>query len=292
MNIKKAIIPAGGLGTRFLPLSKVVSKELLPLVDEPMIAHIVREVIESGINDISFVVPPNKKDTADYYKKNTALENSLKKNNKKELLSILEKISKETENVSFSSIIQPMPKGDGDAVLKAEKHIGNEPFAVAFCDDVFESKKPALAQLKKIFETSQNPVIGLKKVTQDKVAFYGTAKVEKIAHRLYKIKDIIEKPKPDEAPSDLVFCGRYIFTPEIFKYIGMTKPNEKGETILAESLKLMLGDGKMIYGYELEGEWLECGKKIDWLKSNFYLCLRHPKYGPILKEYLKKTKIK
>jgi len=290
MSVKKAVIPAGGLGTRHLPLTKVVSKELLPLADEPMIAHIVREAVKSGIEEISFVLPQNKKSTLDYYKRKSSLEDTLQKNNKKELLAVLEKIQQEVQDVSFSLAVQQMPRGDGDAVLKAEKKIGKNPFAVEFCDDVFVSKKPAIGQLKKIFETSQKPIIGLKAVEQERTAFYGTAKVEKIAHRLYKIKEIVEKPDPANAPSNLVFCGRYIFTPEIFKYIRKTKPNKKGEVILAESLKAMLEDGKIIYGYEIEGEWLECGNMADWLKSNLYLCLHHPKYGAMLKEYLKKMK--
>lgn len=290
MTIKKAVIPAGGLGTRHLPLTKVVSKELLPLADEPMIAHIVREAVKSGIEEISFVLPQNKKSTLDYYKRKTALEQVLQKNNKKELLAVLEGIQQEVQGVSFSLAVQQIPRGDGDAILKAEKKIGKNPFAVSFCDDVFLSKKPALGQLKKIFETSQKPIIGLKSVENERTAFYGTAKVEKIAHRLYKIKEIVEKPDPENAPSNLVFCGRYIFTPEIFKYIRKIKPNKKGEVILAEVLKSMLGDGKIIYGYEIEGEWLECGNMADWLKSNLYLSLHHPKYGPMLKEYLKKMK--
>ena len=290
MDIKKVIIPAGGLGTRHLPLTKVVSKELLPLVDEPMIAHIVREAVQSGMEEISFVLPQNKKSTFDYYKRRITLEQILQKNNKKDLLAVLDKIQQEVQGVSFSLVVQQMPKGDGDAILRAEKKVGKNPFAVEFCDDVFLSKNPVLGQLKKIFETSQKPVIGLKSVAKEKTAFYGTAKVEKIARRLYKIKGIVEKPEPEQSPSNLVFCGRYIFTPEIFKYIKKTKPNKKGEVILAESLRLMLEDGKIIYGYEVEGEWLECGNMADWLKSNLYLCLHHPKYGPMLKEFLKKMK--
>lgn len=289
-EIKKAVIPAAGFSTRFLPFTKVLQKELLPLADEPMVAHIVREVVTSGINDITFVLPPNKKATIDYYKKRPSLEDFLRKHNKKELLAVLEKIDQTSTGVSFSSVVQQTPKGDGDAVLKAEKKLGKSPFAVAFCDDVFVSKKPPLDQLKKIFETSQKPVIGLKEVQQERTAFYGTAKVERIAHRLYKIKDIIEKPLPKEAPSNLVLCGRYIFTPEIFKYIKKTKPNKKGEVILAETLREMLKDGKMIYGYDFEAEWLECGNISDWIRSNFYLCLQHPKYGPMLREWLKKIK--
>lgn len=290
MDVKKVIIPAGGLGTRHLPLTKVVSKELLPLADEPMIAHIVREAVQSGMEEISFVLPQNKKSTLDYYKQNTALEQALQKNNKKELLAVLDGIQKEVQGVSFSLVVQQMPKGDGDAILRAEKKMGKNPFAVSFCDDVFISKKPVLGQLKRIFETSQKPIIGLKSVANERTAFYGTAKVEKIAHRLYKIKAIVEKPEPEQAPSNLVFCGRYIFTPEIFKYIRKTTPNKKGEVILAEALRLMLEDGKIIYGYEIEGEWLECGNMADWLKSNLYFCMHHPKYGPMLKEYLKQMK--
>ena len=154
--------------------------------------------------------------------------------------------------------------------------MGKNAFGVMFTDDLFWSKTPAISQLKKIFNTAQKPVIGLKKVSEDKLSSYGVMEVEKIASRLYKIKGIIEKPDPGQAPSDLAICGRYIFTPEIFGYLEKLSPNQKGEIILADAVKKMIEDGKIIYGYELEGEWLDCGNKKYWLASSSFLLAKHP----------------
>jgi len=291
MDVKKAIIPAAGLGTRFLPLSKVLPKELLPLVDVPLIDFVVQEAKNSEIDKIIFVLQESKKFILDYFKQNKKLENILEKDSRRrEYLKIIKEKEKELENLSFSLIFQPFPKGDGDAVMRARNFIKKEGFAVMFPDDVFESKVPPLAQIKKIFQTSQKPVIGLKRIPKDKVSSYGIVSVEKIASNLFKIKGIKEKPNPDEAPSDLAIVGRYILTPEIFSYLKKTKENKKGEIVLAEALNLMIEDGKIIYGYEISGKWLECGRKIDWFKSNLYLLLNHPEYGPILKEFLKEIK--
>jgi len=290
MDIKKAIIPSAGLGTRFLPLTKAVSKELLPLVEKPLIHYTVQEAKASGILKIIFVLSENKKNILNYFKKDLKLQNLLKERNQKELLEKLEKFYAEYQDLAFSSVFQFLPKGDGDAVLKARRQIGKENFAVLFPDDVWESRTPPTLQLKKIFLTSQKPVIGLKKIEKEKVSSYGVVMAERIATRIYKIKDIVEKPSIEEAPSDLVITGRYMFSPDIFNYLTKTPPNKKGEIILAEALKLMIKDGKIVYGYELEGEWLECGRPEEWLKTNLYLCLRDPVYGPMLREWLKKMK--
>jgi len=290
MDIKKAIIPSAGLGTRFLPLTKAVPKELLPLVEKPLIHYAVQEAKASGILKIIFVLSENKKNILNYFKKDLKLQNLLKERNQKELLEKLEKFYAQYQDLAFSNVFQFLPKGDGDAVLKARRQIGKESFAVLFPDDVWESKTPPTLQLKKIFLTSQKPVIGLKKIEKEKVSSYGVVMAEKIATRIYKIKDIVEKPPIEEAPSDLVITGRYVFSPDIFNYLTKTPPNKKGEIILAEALKLMIKDGKIVYGYELEGKWLECGRPEEWLKNNLYLCLRDPEYGPMLREFLKKLK--
>jgi len=214
----------------------------------------------------------------------------LQSRKQKELLDKLLKHEKEYNVINFSSVLQASPRGDGDAILKAKIQMAKEPFAVLFADDIFAGKQPILGQLKNIFATSQKLVVGLKRVSPDRVYSYGVVKVEKIANRLYKIKDIIEKPSPGKAPSDLVACGRYVLTPEVFSYLEKVTANVKGEIILAQALKLMLEDGKIIYGYDLEGEWLECGKIADWLKSNLRACLEHPEYGPGLREWIKKQK--
>ena len=289
MEIKKAIIPAAGLGTRFLPLTKVIPKVLLPLVGKPMISYAVREAKDSEIEKIIFVLSQNQ-NILDYFRRNQKLENILKQRSQKEILEKLKKAEKEFEEISFSAVFQQMPKGDGEAILKARRQIGKDDFAVLFPDDVFESKVPAIWQLKKIFKTSQKPVIGLKRIPKEKIPHYGIVEVEKIANKIYKIKNIIEKPELAQAPSELAIAGRYVFTPDIFGYLLKTKPNKKKEIILAEALKLMIKNGKIIYGYELEGEWLECGRPEEWLRTNLYLCLRDPEYGPMLREFLKKIK--
>lgn len=291
MEIRKAILPAAGLGTRFLPITKAVPKELLPLVDLPMISYVLREAKESEIEQVVFVISERKKAIADYFKKSPWLENILEKRKKEGLLQELKRSEKEFRGVSLSFVLQQHPLGDGDAVFRAKKLIGKEPCGILFADDIFQYKKPVLEQLIRIFKACQKPVIGLKKVSQEKLSPYGVVGVEKIAHRLYKIKDLVEKPKDaSQAPSDLVIAGRYIITSEVFDYLKEARPNEKGEIILADVLRTMIEDGKIIYGYEIDGQWLECGNKIEWLKSNFYFCLHHPEYGPVLKEWLKKMK--
>ncbi len=288
-EVKKAIILAAGLGTRFLPLTKALPKELLPLVDQPLISYAVREAKASGISSIVFVLSGRNKMILDFFKKDLKLEKILRKRNKKEILKELKRINEEFAELSFSSSLQPEPRGDGDALLRVKRGT-REPTAVLFPDDIVESKTPAILQLAKIFKTSEKPVVGLKKVSKEKIPSYGVVGVEKIAHGLYKIKDIIEKPSLEKAPSDLAIVGRYILNSTAFDYLRKTRPNENGEIILAEALKKMIKDGKIVYGYELEGEWLECGNKTSWLKSNLYLCLRHPEFGPVLREFIKKLK--
>lgn len=290
MELKKVIIPAGGLGIRFLPISKVVPKELLPLVDRPMISYVVKEAKEAGFEQAVFVVSETQKTCLEYFKPKVKLEKTLTERNSKEALDKLKDSQEDFSGISFSSVIQKAPNGDGDAILKAKKQIGKAACGVMFNDDIFQSRIPALTQLKNVFDTSEKTIVGLKKIVPNKLSSYGVVRVEKIANSLYKIKGIVEKPAPGQAPSDLAICGRYILTPDVFTYLEKTKPTTKGEIILAEALKLMLEDGQIVYGCEIEGEWLECGKTIDWIKSNITLALSHPQYGPAIKDWLKKHK--
>jgi len=288
MEIKKAIIPLAGLSTRFLPLSKVVAKELWPLVDLPVIQYALNEAREAGIKQIIFVLSPERKKVLDYIKPSSKIERILKERKKENILTEIKNLEEPFKNISFSYVLQKESLGDGHAILQAAKLVGSEPVANLYSDDVIEAKEPAILQLLKVFKTCQKPIIALSRVPKEKIPYYGVAGVEKIANRLYKIKKIVEKPSLEEAPSDLAIVGRYILTPEVFDYLKKAKPTKKGEIYLAEVLNNhMLRDGKLIYGYELEGKWLECGDKLRWLKSNLYLSLKHPKYGPELKKYLK-----
>ncbi len=276
-----------GLMARFLPLSKAVPKELWPLVDIPVLQYIVDEAKTSGIEDIVFVTSPDKKIVLDYFQASPSIENLLKLKKKQSILKALKEFQESLKGLSFSQVVQKKPLGDGHAVLQAEKAVGDDPSAVLFCDDIVDSKTPCLLQLSKIFKTCQKPVLSLHQLPKEKLPFYGIVDVEKIASRLYKIKKIVEKPQIEEVPSDLAIVGKYILTPEVFDYLKKTTPDKTGEIRLAGAFDKMIKDGKIIYGYEFEGRWLECGNKLDWLKSNFYLSLKHPKYGPELKSFLK-----
>jgi UTP--glucose-1-phosphate uridylyltransferase len=292
MDIKKVIIPIAGLGTRFLPLSKVVPKEFWPLVDVPMIQHIIKEALNSGIQEVIFIVKSeNKKIIADYLKPSTKLNKVLKERKKDSVLEELKNFEDIFKNISFNYVLQKDSLGDGHAILQALKLGGEEPIACLFSDDIVYSKTPCILQLKNVFKTCEKPVIALHRLPKEKLSSYGVVAVEKIANRFYKIKKIIEKPSLEKIPSDFAIVGKYILTPEVFDYLGKEKKKKPQEIILANALNQMLTEGKAIYGYEFEGEWLECGTKLNWLKSNLYLSLNHPYYGPDLKKYLKQLKV-
>ena len=290
LDIKKAIIPIAGMGTRFLPLSLAVSKEFFPLVDRPILQYIIEEVKASGIKEIIFVVSPKQKMVLNYLKKSPELEKMLIKRKKDQVLKELKDFEQMFEDNTFSYVIQSQALGDGHALLQAGKLVKNQPVAVSFGDDVVDSVEPALLQLMNIFKTCNAPVIALKSLPKDKIPAYGSVVVEKIANHLYKIKKIVEKPRLDQIQSHLVIVGKSILTPEVFGYLKSAKPSEKGEIILGEVLGNMLTEGRTIYGYELKGEWLECGDKPKWLKSFLYLALKDPRFGKELREYVKTIK--
>lgn len=291
MEIKKAIIPIAGLATRFLPLSKVVPKELWPLADLPMIHYIINEAKNSGIKEIVFVLSPQNRKILDYLKPSPKIEKFLKERKKENVLAEIKELEDSYKDISFSYVLQKNPLGDGNAILQAAKIIGQEPSACLFGDDIIDSKIPVILQLSSVFKTCQRPVVALCRVPKEKISHYGAVEVEKIASRLFKIKKIIEKPSLEESPSDLAIVGRYILTAEVFAYLKKAKPGRQGEVILADVFNnQMLKDGKVIYGQEIEGNWLECGDKLRWLKSSLYFSLNHPRYGKELKEYLKEIK--
>jgi UTP--glucose-1-phosphate uridylyltransferase len=294
-EIKKIIIPIAGLGTRFLPLSRVISKEFLPLVDKPVIQYIIEEAKKSGIKEVIFVIDPGRKDILTYFKKNPELEKTLIKRKKDKILKELKDFEAVFEGIAFSCVVQKLPLGDGHAILQAAKQVMGQPVAVSFGDDIVDtSEKPAIAQLMDIFKTCQAPVIALKQLPMEKIPAYGVVAVEKIANNLFKIKKIVEKPSLADAPSNLAIVGKYILTPEVFQYLKKAgvkgNPERNGEIVLAEIFDKMLSDGKIIYGCEVKGEWLECGDKIKWLKSFFYLALRDPRFKEELKKYIKEIK--
>jgi len=285
--IKKAIILTAGLGTRLLPLSKATSKELLPLADKPIIHYLIKEVLDSGLKEIVFVVSPGKKEAIfNYLKSDLKLEKILKVKKRDYFLEQLKNLKEITKNLSYNWVFQKETLGDGQAILSARKVTGHSPCAVVFNDDIVVSKIPCLSQLLRNFKTCQKPIVALKKISKDKLSYYGIVQVEKIASRLYKIKKIVEKPLAENAPSNLAIVGRYIITPEVFDYLRKCSANKKGEIILAEVLEKMLEDGKVIYGYEVEGDWLECGDIFRYIQSNVYFSLFHSKFSEQLRKFL------
>ena len=290
-QVKKAIIPIAGLGTRFLPLSKVIPKELFPLVDKPALQYIVEEAAAAGIKEIIFINQPRRKEVLNYFKryfeKNPELENFLKARKKNHILEELKRVENLSKKISFSQVFQKTPLGDGHAVLQAEKLVKGEPCAVLFGDDVVESKTPCLLQLINVFNKYKKPIIALYRISQEKIPFYGIVRVKKIAKNLFKIIEIIEKPSIKEAPSNLAIVGKYIITPEVFDILKNANCEMKGEIKLVGGLNEMVKKGKIVYGYEFEGKWLECGNKLGWLQSHLYLSLKHPQFGKELKKFLR-----
>lgn len=291
MEIKKAVVPVAGLGTRFLPLSKIFPKELWPLVDKPVLQYTIEEIKNSGIKEVVFINNPNKKLVNNYLKKYFSPDKKLRKilswRNKTELLEELTNLEKITAGMKFSYVEQKEPLGDGDALLKAEKKLGKEPFAVLFGDDVIVSKMPCLAQLMEVFSFFKKPLLSLCKVATRKLSSYGVVAVKNtIKDKVYIIEDIVEKPSIDKAPSNLAVVGRYILTPDVFSYLKKLKGSIKKEVILANALKNMISNRVEVVGVEFEGKWLECGNKLAYLQSNIYLSLNHPVFGKEIRNYL------
>ncbi len=211
----KAVILAGGRGTRLLPLSQVVPKQYLPLAERPVFEYLVQEAKASEVEEIIFVNASGFKKMQDYFSPSDEIKQNLKEQRKESLVKEMEQLEQITEDIKISSITQEEPLGNGAALSEARDLIGEEPFAVLFVDDIINSETPALKQLQQTFKTSEKPVIGLKKVEQEQIPNYGIVKPEKIARRLCKVKDIVEKPSPEQAPSDLAVLGRFILTPEV-----------------------------------------------------------------------------
>jgi UTP--glucose-1-phosphate uridylyltransferase len=290
-TVTKAIFPIAGMATRFLPLSKVISKELIPLVDKPLVHYNVDEALKAGIEEIQFVVRKNQKDVMSYFRENSDLEKLLQMNNKKEELAMLNGLKDVLKAIKFSSVIQKKPLGDVNAIYEAREFAKKEPVGVFFCDDIIYSKEQSgFEQLKEVYETCQRPVIALKKLPKDKISSYGVVDVEKIANGFYKIKGMVQKPKGD-APSDLAMVGRMILTPDVFERFSNDKSMRQKDYSITQVLGKMAEEGSAIYGYEIKGEWLECGNKMLWFKSFLTLALDHPEFGPKIKEFLREIKI-
>lgn len=283
MKVRKAIIPVAGFGTRFLPATKVQPKEMLPIADKPVVHYLVEEAVESGIEEILFVINSNKHVIGDYFARDMDLENFLKERGKDDLLNSIKHIHKMAH---FLYVHQDEPLGSGDAVLRGESFINNEPFAVFYADDVIDSPgRPAIGQLIDVYNQHGTSVMGLVDVPREYTYKYGVIKGEKLDEKVHKVDTVVEKPKPEEAPSTLASVGRFVLTPDVFGHIK-NAPVIKNEVYLASALDELSKNGKM-YGYEIEGTWHDCGNKFGFWKANFEIGLKNEEISKDAKEYLK-----
>jgi UTP--glucose-1-phosphate uridylyltransferase len=284
MKVRKAVITAGGWGTRFLPITRSQPKEMLPLINKPLIHYAVEEAINSGIEQVILVTALGKNAIEDYFDRSFELEYFLEQRREDELLKAMREISN-MANVCY--IRQKEQLGLGHAILATKDIVGGEPFAVLLPDDIIDSKVPALKQLLKVYERYQTNVIAVERVSEPDKVKYGIIEPKKISDRLHQVLSLVEKPEPEDAPSNLGIVGRYILNPEIFDDLKVTKPGKKGEIQVTDALQLLLKEQKVV-ACEFEGVRYDTGTPQGWLEATIALALSHPDHGPKLKEYLRK----
>lgn len=283
-KIRKAIIPAAGLGTRFLPATKAQPKEMLPIVDKPTIQYIIEEAIASGIEEILIITGRNKKCIEDHFDKSVELEMELKKNNKNELLEVVQDIS---EMVDIHYIRQKEPKGLGHAIRCAKTFVGDEPFAILLGDDiVYNEEKPCLKQLIDCYNEYKTSILGVQTVDRENVSKYGIVDGITIEDRVSKVKGLVEKPSVEEAPSNTAILGRYIVTPKIFDILDNTKPGKGNEIQLTDALMQLLKEEAM-YAYNFEGRRYDVGDKLGFLEATVEYALRKPEIRDDFINYLR-----
>mgnify|MGYP000931448416 FL=1 len=285
MKVRKAIIPAAGLGTRFLPATKAQPKEMLPIVDKPILQYIIEEAVSSGIEEILIITGRNKKSIEDHFDKSIELELELEKKGK---LDLLEKVRKISDMVSIYYIRQKEPKGLGHAILCAKSFIGNEPFAVLLGDDIVYSKKPCLKQMIEVYDEYKTTILGVQEVDSNDVDKYGIVDGKPIENRIYKIKDLVEKPAVADSPSNIAILGRYILNPDIFEILEHTKPGKGEEIQLTDALKELV-QREAMYAYVFEGRRYDAGDKEGYLEATVEYALRRKDLREEFLDFLIKT---
>ncbi|MGI6668092.1 MAG: UTP--glucose-1-phosphate uridylyltransferase GalU [Acetivibrionales bacterium] len=271
MKVRKAVIPAAGLGTRFLPATKAQPKEMLPIVDKPTIQYIVEEAVASGIEDILIVTGRGKRAIEDHFDKSYELEDILRRKGEDELLRLVQDIAN-MANVNY--VRQKEPKGLGHAIYCARSFIGNEPFAVLLGDNIVDSDVPCLKQLIDVYEKYNKTVLGVQRVAEEDVSKYGIIDCEEVGDRIYSVRDMVEKPDRDKAPSNIAILGRYIITPEIFKYLENAEPGKGGEIQLTDALRKLLAAGP-VYAYDFPGKHYDVGNKLGFLEATVEFALKN-----------------
>jgi len=288
-KIRKAIFPAAGLGTRFLPATKSSPKEMLPLVDKPLIQYGVEEAVKSGIESILIITGRDKAAIENHFDISFELEQVLKERGKTE---VLEQVRAIAEMAKISYIRQKQALGLGHAIYQAKDFVGDEPFAVLLPDDIVDAEKSALQQLIEVYEKYSAPVIATMQVEGEAISRFGVIDAEEVEPNVFKIKDFVEKPKFEDAPSDMAIVGRYIFTPEIFDALENTKPGAGGEIQVADAVRQLLDKGRPFYAVKLDGIRHDAGDKLGFLIATVEFALKRDDLGTDFREYLKSLNLK
>lgn len=287
-KVQKVIIPVGGFGTRFLPATKAQPKEMLPIVDKPVIQYLVEEAVKSGIRQVVLVTGRAKRAIEDHFDHSAELEHYLETRGKSEIRDAIRKIS------SLASIVyvrQKEQRGIVDAIMQARPWVGDEPFAVMSGDDIIDSVTPALKQLIRIYERYRSPVVALKKVSMEEISKYGVISGKKVAARIWRVSGSVEKPDPAKAPSNMMIVVKYIFTPEIWGYFEKVRPAPNGELYIPPAIDAYTKKGGRFYGYEVNGNYYDCGDKLGYLKAVVNYGLKHSDVGKEFKRHLRSLKI-
>jgi UTP--glucose-1-phosphate uridylyltransferase len=283
-KVKKAVFPVAGLGTRFLPATKASPKEMLPIVDKPLIQYAVEEAVAAGVTDMVFVTGRSKRAIEDHFDKAYELETELERKNKKEMLEFVRNLL--PRNINCIYIRQPEALGLGHAVLCAKPVIGDEPFAVLLADDLLDGTPPVLKQMVDTYDYYRCSVLGVQDVPREDTRSYGIVDARKVADRVEQVSAIVEKPKPEDAPSTLAVVGRYILTPRIFHHLENVKPGAGGEIQLTDGIASLLSE-EQVLAYRYAGTRYDCGSKLGYLQATVVFGQRHPEVGTAFTDYLK-----
>ena len=287
-KVRKAVFPAAGLGTRFLPATKASPKEMLPLVDKPLIQYGVEEAVASGIESILIITGRDKAAIEDHFDISFELEHVLKERGKQEAFEQVRAIS-EIANISY--IRQKQALGLGHALYQAKDFVGDEPFAVILPDDIMEAETPALKQLIEVYEKYDAPVMATMRIEGEAISRFGVIDAIEVESNVFKIRDVVEKPKFEDAPSDMAVIGRYIFTPELFDAIEQTKPGAGGEIQVADAIRILLEKNRPYYAVKLDGVRHDAGDKLGFLIATVEFALKREDLGADFREYLKTLKL-
>jgi len=283
MTVKKAVFPVAGLGTRFLPATKSSPKEMLSLIDKPLVQYVVEEAVAAGIEQILFVTGRGKRAIEDHFDISFELESILREKGKNDIVKEVRDIA---EMVSIFYVRQKQALGLGHAILCAREFVGNDPFAVLLGDDIIDAERPCLGQLLDVFQKYRGSVLALEQVSMENISAYGCVRANTISDRIYEVTDLVEKPKREDAPSDLAIIGRYVLTPEIFPILEKQEPGKGGEIQLTDAI-LKLSKQQSIYGCRFEGNRYDCGDKLGFLKATIDMALKREDLGRDLEEFLR-----